>query len=182
MVVVPLTYPRGCCRRVINCSTTRALVNMDIPGRETVHCWSSVRSRVDWNSKHIFMIEMKCIVTPQCLVQSALQNTCKMHSGIHYAMIFFITNLMEISFSSYPNSHIAITTKIFTWRLCCVGTCKNLLPSNYQDINFSEINFAMEKKKWKIEFHISKKLSNTAMTVPWSIGSVTSKTDKIPSA
>ena len=29
-------------------STARALAIIESPGRDTVHCWSSVRSRVDW--------------------------------------------------------------------------------------------------------------------------------------
>ena len=35
-------------------STARELANMDIPGLETVHCWSSVRSRVDCNIQDKF--------------------------------------------------------------------------------------------------------------------------------
>ena len=32
-------------------STARALAIIESPGRDTVHCWSSVRSRVDWRGR-----------------------------------------------------------------------------------------------------------------------------------
>ena len=42
------TYPCGCCSVETKSSTTSAAAIMDSPGLETVHCWSNVRSRIDY--------------------------------------------------------------------------------------------------------------------------------------
>ena len=44
----PLPHLHLCWSTLIISSTTRALANIDVPGLDTVHCWSRVRSRVDW--------------------------------------------------------------------------------------------------------------------------------------
>ena len=40
---------RGCCSSETRSSVARALATMEMPGLETVHCWSRVRSLVDCN-------------------------------------------------------------------------------------------------------------------------------------
>lgn len=42
-----VTYPRGCWVSETSSSTAKALAMYDMPGLDTVHCWSKVRSRVD---------------------------------------------------------------------------------------------------------------------------------------
>ena len=48
-----LTHPIGCWVRETRSSTAKALAIYDMPGLDTVHCWSKVRSRVDWRQTNV---------------------------------------------------------------------------------------------------------------------------------
>ena len=45
------SYLSGCWRIDTSSSVARALATMEMPGLDTVHCWSRVRSRVDCRQK-----------------------------------------------------------------------------------------------------------------------------------
>lgn len=46
-----VNYLWGWMRTVVRSSTAAAAAIIEIPGRDTVHCWSRVRSCVDWTNK-----------------------------------------------------------------------------------------------------------------------------------
>ena len=59
---VLLTHRKGCWVRDTRSSTAKALAMYDMPGLDTVHCWSNVRSRVDCGENHSrhYYIKLHC--------------------------------------------------------------------------------------------------------------------------
>lgn len=49
-----MAHPSGCCSTETINSTARAPATMASPGRLTVHCWSSVRSLVDYKHRQLW--------------------------------------------------------------------------------------------------------------------------------
>ena len=52
------TNRSGCCSTDISNSTASALAIIETPGRDTVHCWSSVRSLVDCMCAELLVVSM----------------------------------------------------------------------------------------------------------------------------
>ena len=92
-------YPLGCCRTEMSSSTARAPAIRDTPGRVTVHCWSRVRSRIDWQKStpvrtihQVFNEEYDCWYDP-FLATESVHTHIHTHTQINLTSVILWTNV-----------------------------------------------------------------------------------------